>query len=476
MQKVLIAAALFGAAALAGGLNRPVFKWRGPNGELKRGQLRAPTNGWAECDPGVRQYTGYFDIDATTNKHYWYWMFESKSNPSTDPVILWMTGGPGCSSALAMLAENGPCHINETTGALYKNPYSWNNAATIIYIDQPANVGFSYADASGLDHNETQVGDDMYRFMQAWLAYFPQFQHNDFFVVGESYGGHYAPATAHRIWQGNQRHEGPIKVPLKGLAVGNGLTDPTIQYKWYSHLAYEWCKTVKGAPCVSEGTYNSMKAQFPQCEKMITQCNTNNTGCSEAQAFCNNNIMGPYFESGLNPYDIRIPCQVPGLCYNFTQATNFMNRPDVQRALGVQGTILWQSCNMQVNGMFENDWMRDFNQYIPDLLNSEIRVMIYAGDVDFICNWLGNKAWATAQKGYPQAAAFAAAQDQPWWHEEMPAGRFRTVSSASNRMHMSFVQVHAAGHMVPMDQPSRALAMIKHFISDTPFFGFVGPL
>ena len=54
----------------------------------------------AICD-NVVQHSGYFNL-TTGDKHYFYWFFESRSNPSTDPVVMWMTGGPGCSSEVAL--------------------------------------------------------------------------------------------------------------------------------------------------------------------------------------------------------------------------------------------------------------------------------------------------------------------------------------------------------------------------------------
>ena len=74
-----------------------------------------------------------------------YWMFESRHEPSTDPVLLWMTGGPGCSSEVALFGENGPCSVNANGTGTIRNPYSWNSRANVIYIDQPAGTGFSYA-------------------------------------------------------------------------------------------------------------------------------------------------------------------------------------------------------------------------------------------------------------------------------------------------------------------------------------------
>jgi cathepsin A (carboxypeptidase C) len=437
--------------------------------------LRATGSGWPACDPAVTQRSGYMDISDVTDKHYFFWMFEAKTNPTTAPLILWMTGGPGCSSGLAVLIENGPCHMNETTGDLYTNPYSWNNVANIIYIDQPAGVGFSYTNStSGYDYNETMVADDMYTFMQAFYTAYPQYQANPLFVYGESYGGHFAPATAHRLWQGNQNGTG-IKVPLTGLSVGNGLTDPAVQFNWYSKLSYDWCIQTLGTPCVDESTYQSMQQALPTCMALIASCNAGEGGCSDAMDYCSGTQMQPYQDTGLNVYDIRKQCIGP-LCYDLSQVSVFFNRADVQASLGVANeSITWHTCSDTVNGMFQSDWMRDFNQTVPDLLNSGIRVLIYAGDMDFICNWLGNKAWTLGLE-WSGRAGYRAALDLPWWLEQQPAGRFRSVAGNNNNMLFTFIQIHDAGHMVPMDQPARALSVVTHFLADQPFYGYAGPL
>jgi cathepsin A (carboxypeptidase C) len=446
-------------------------------GRRVTGTLRGTGSGYAPCDPTVTQRSGYFDIDAATEKHYFYWMFEAKTNPSTAPMLLWMTGGPGCSSELAVLAENGPCHIDFTTGALYSNPHSWNNVANVIYIDQPAGVGFSYTNnTSGYDFNETMVANDMYKFVQSFLKAYPQYLNNDFFVYGESYGGHFAPATAHRIWQGNNNNEG-TKVNLKGLSVGNGMTQPVVQLQWYAHLAFEWCTTVLGSPCITQQAYATAIQQLPQCIAEIKTCNdnANATGCQTAMNDCLGSQLGPFEQTGLNVYDVRKQC-IGELCYNFTFQTNFMNEPTVQASLGVATqNITWSPCNMNVNQMFGKDWMRNFDQYVTDLLDADIRVLIYSGDVDFICNWLGNKAWTLGLQ-WKQGDAFRATQDFPWWMSAVPAGRVRTVSSAKNKLQFTFLQIHDAGHMVPMDQPQRALEMVRKFLTDEAFHLFDGPM
>ena len=85
-----------------------------------------------------------------------------------------------------------------------------------------------------MDHSEAQVANDMYDFLQQFFHAHRQYNLLPFFAFGESYGGHYVPAVTHKIWQKNGNLlPGELKINLKGTAVGNGLTDPEIQYAYY---------------------------------------------------------------------------------------------------------------------------------------------------------------------------------------------------------------------------------------------------
>jgi cathepsin A (carboxypeptidase C) len=76
------------------------------------------------------------------------------------------------------------------------------------------------------------ISEDAYYFFQTFFQTFTQYQSSPLFIVGESYGGHYAPAIAHRVWQGNNnRHPNTIPLKLSGLGIGNGLTNPEMQYR-----------------------------------------------------------------------------------------------------------------------------------------------------------------------------------------------------------------------------------------------------
>src|SRR6201996_3867896 len=91
------------------------------------------------CDPSVDKYTGYIDISPA--RHLWFYFFESRREPESDPVVLWTNGGPGSSSSTALLFELGPCKVKNYNGTETEvNPNSWNEVSNIFFIDQPVGM------------------------------------------------------------------------------------------------------------------------------------------------------------------------------------------------------------------------------------------------------------------------------------------------------------------------------------------------
>jgi len=419
------------------------------------------------CDPTVNQTAGY--IPVTSDVEYFFWLFESKSDPVSDPLIMWLSGGPGCSSQLALFAENGPCVVAPGGSTTLPNEYSWHNKASVLWVDQPAGVGFS----TGLGtHNEAGVASNMLVFLHTFYERFTMYKKTDFYIFGESYGGHYVPSIAHRIWQSNNAGEEP-QIPMKGIAIGNGMTHPEEQYKWYPEMAATGGQQRGGhapAGVVPAKQAKVMQFAMPMCLAAIRACNkgvtdpTNESSvidtdsCIAAYDFCNLVTQIPYQLTGLNPYDMRVPCGDGNLCYDFDMIGTFLNSPEVQIELGVN--LPWESCNMQVNLDFvmAGDWMLNCQMLIPDLLRDGIEVLIYAGDQDYICNWLGNKAWTIALE-WEGHSEFENAEDLDWRFEGETVAKLRSARG------FHFMQVFDAGHMVPKDKPEASLEMVNTFIS-----------
>merc|ERR1711935_652107 len=101
------------------------------------------------------------------------------------------------------------------------------------------------------------------------------------------------------------------------------------------------------------------------------------------------------------------------LCYDFSMVEKWLNLDSTKAALHVREESHWESCNMGINLKFHTDWMRDFSPYVADLLNANIPALIYAGDVDFICNYMGNRAW-TLGLDWKHKDEFNAAEERDW--------------------------------------------------------------
>ncbi|KAJ9188791.1 hypothetical protein P3X46_000155 [Hevea brasiliensis] len=393
-------------------------------------------------------HAGYYKLPHAKDARLFYFFFESR-NSKDDPVVIWLTGGPGCSSELALFYENGPFHLSKNKSLIW-NDYGWDKASNLIYVDQPIGTGFSYTtDANDIRHDENGVSNDLYDFLQAFFKEHPQFVKNDFYITGESYAGHYIPAFAARVHQGNKNKQG-IQINLKGFAIGNGLTDPGIQYKAYTDYALD-------NKLIQKYDYDRINKLVPECEQAIKACGTDGeSACETAYVNCNN-IFSEILDvvGNINYYDIRKEC-VGQLCYDFSDMDTFLNEKVVRDALGV-GNLDFVSCSSEVYDAMVLDWMRNLEVGIPAVLEDGIRVLIYAGEEDLICNWLGNSRWVHAMEWSGQQD-FGAAPTVPFVVEGAEAGQMKSHGP------LTFLKVREAGHMVPMDQPKAALQMLKSWM------------
>jgi len=398
--------------------------------------------------PNFKQFSGFIDINQTYGVNLFYWMTESQNDPSTDPVVMWLTGGPGCSSELAVMVENGPWKVDSQLN-LTPNPYSWNLRANLLYVDQPVGTGFSYLkNPKGYTHDETQVAGDMWTFLQRFLTVYPQYAKRDFYIVGESYAGHYVPAISHFIVEQNKVKAG-ININMKGIGIGNGWVDPRIQYGAYPIFSYE-------NKLISKSQYDRNNHTYHLCADLIGR-----KDWDTAQAICGAEQEAVLHDSGnINVYNIKLPCLGP-LCYNFDNITNYFNQDAVKTALYVSTSEEFQLCSRVVAEKFLLDRIESFRDDIPAVLADGVNVLVYSGDLDWICNWLGGEQWTRTLK-WPGQAKFASTPFTQWSVGSTPAGKYRSASG------FTFTNVFGAGHMVPMDQPKAALKVLDHVISGAP--------
>lgn len=368
---------------------------------------------------------------------------------------------------IGMLVENGPYTVDPHNLSLSLNPHSWNTRANLIFLDQPVNTGFSYTDdeddAGPL--TEREIAANLFEFMQQFLAENPQFKHAPFFIVGESYAGHYVPSLAAHIVRANaEQREGDAPLSLRGIAIGNGLVDARSQYSSYSSFAFDH-------GMVSPQQHQSMRAMLPGCLALIERCSQNSTkgwhACLTAHVACTYAEILPAAYSGRNPYDVRLSCDDSHpLCYDFKHVEKFLNQAEVREALGVRPSRhdRWKECNMRVNEelLLAGDWMLNFATDLPEVLAAGVRVLSYAGDQDYICNYYGQSEWMDRLRWSGQQH-FRDARNSSFVVDGHVAGSVRSADG------LTFLRVADAGHMVPMDKPREALVMFNRFIDGLPF-------
>ncbi|KAF5349522.1 hypothetical protein D9756_008992 [Leucocoprinus leucothites] len=431
------------------------------------------------CDPSVQQYSGYLDI--AEDKHLFFWFFESRTSPKDAPLVLWLNGGPGCSSSTGLLFELGPCSIADDGRNTTHNPFSWNTHANIIFLDQPVNVGYSYADDGTTVSTSPVAGKDVHAFLELFLNRFPQYSTQPFHVAAESYGGTYAPNIAKVIHDANKQFAlaptpGLKHINLASVILANGLTDPYTQMASVPDYVCDGPFPIYDDP---EGVQcQALRTKVPTCQRLIQACYRFNSRltCVPANIYCNTQLFAPLMQTGLNPYDVRRKCdrQKDGnLCYRQMQWIEaWMNDPKHKAALGVNPERSFESCNMAVNQAFtmNGDGMHNSASLLPELIEDGIRLLVYAGNADMMCNYIGNERWVEKLETR-FSEEFRSAEYLPWVVLESgrKAGEVRTAggdgSSAGN---VTFVNVHDAGHMVPYDQPEAALDLITRWIMDVP--------
>ncbi|GJE97829.1 serine carboxypeptidase [Phanerochaete sordida] len=431
------------------------------------------------CDSSVKQYSGYLDI--TTGKHLFFWFFEARRSPEKAPLTLWLNGGPGCSSMTGLLFELGPCKIADKGHNTTFNPYSWNIHSNMIFLDQPVNVGYSYSDDGSHVDNTLDSAEDVYAFLQLFLKRHPQYAAAPFHLAAESYGGTYAPHMASAIHHHNDELRlarvslDRTHINLASVILANGITDPYIQMPSVPEYLCEGPYAVlHGADC------DAMRDKARSCQRLIGMCYAFDSPfiCGPAQEYCMREVFGfpAWKKLGLNGSDVRKKCDPEengDLCYQeMLWIDAWANIPAVKGALGVPSRHHFQSCNREVGEEFggRGDGMRNSAALLPELIDAGVRLLVYAGNADMGCNFMGNEAWVSQLPGRYHDE-FAASTSEKWTvlTSGRVAGEVRTAgSNGFDAGNVTFVQIYEAGHMAPFDQPEATFDLFTRWIMNLP--------
>ena len=222
------------------------------------------------------------------------------SNHQRLQIVLWLNGGPGCSSLHGLLTQWGS-EIFSGKGPLDSNPAILNEKATMIYLEQPIGVGFSYG-ANPADRVRTsqEAAQDVFDFLVKFRATAfngQAFAIQDLHIAGESFAGHYIPAIAQRILAAPAATQAALK--LKSIAIGNGVIDQIVQQR----AIYDMICNPELAPrkewMLTSDQCTTWNKKLVLCIDTITRCRAREGGleyCKYIHPSCRQASTGKYWK------------------------------------------------------------------------------------------------------------------------------------------------------------------------------------
>jgi carboxypeptidase C (cathepsin A) len=215
----------------------------------------------------------------------------------------------------------------------------------------------------------------------------------------------------------------------------------------------------------------SLKANAAKCARLTAQCqqSPSEESCADPYTFCVENVISAMSANatGRNPYDVRESCDWVdfGFCHGIPHIEAFLAQVRVLKFLNVDRD--WVAGSEEVSENFIVDYLQPLDSYVADLLNDHVRVLLYVGDADTMCNYAGNEAWIDALD-WKGKTAFNAAEEKPFLAQDLlnPAAPLTDAGVVRAFDNLALVRVFNAGHMVPNHQPVASLDLINRFFKD----------
>ncbi|XP_027916330.1 serine carboxypeptidase-like 50 [Vigna unguiculata] len=392
---------------------------------------------------------GYLPISPTSASAIFYAFYEAQNTTlplSQTPLLIWLQGGPGCSSMLGNFYELGPWRVTQSL-TLHLNPGSWNRIFGLLFLDSPIGSGFSVASTpQEIPRDQNTVAKHLFAAITNFLQLDPLFNHRPIYITGESYAGKYVPAIGYYILKKNADLEGSERVNLAGVAIGDGLTDPETQVLSHAVNAYY-------AGLINERQKNELEKAQLEAVGLIQKRNW-----SEA-ADARNKVLGMLQDmTGLATlYDYRR--KIP---YEDDLVERFLNIAEVKKALGVKESFVYEICSDVVGEALHGDVMKSVKEMVEYLVRKS-RVLLYQGEYDLRDGVVQTEVWVKTMKweGIPH---FLNAERKIWKVNGELAGYVQSWTSLTN------VVVLGAGHLLPTDQPLHSQAMIEDWVLQKGLF------
>ncbi|EKG21917.1 Peptidase S10 serine carboxypeptidase [Macrophomina phaseolina MS6] len=416
--------------------------------------------------PLLKMHAGHVEVNAEHHGNLFFWHYQNRHIANRQRTVIWLNGGPGCSSMDGAMMEIGPYRVTPDQKLVYNNG-SWDEFANLLFVDNPVGTGFSYVDTDSYLHELDEMANQFIMFLEKWFALFPEYMYDDIYIAGESYAGQHIPYIAKAILARNK--DAKVKWALKGLLIGNGWISPVDHYLSYLPFAYkngllrsgtDAAKKVEAAQSVCIKTLDAGGAghvDIGDCEEVLsTLLSVTQDKSADKEHQC------------LNMYDIRLRDTNEACGMNWPpdldQLTPYLRRDDLKQAIHIDPAKRtgWQECSGSVSLNFKARNSRPAIELLPDLLK-EIPILLFSGDKDLICNHMGTEDLINGMsfnggKGF-EINPGEIAPRRDWTFEGEPAGIYQEARN------LTYVKFYNSSHMVPFDYPRRTRDMLDRFMN-----------
>ena len=425
--------------------------------------LSSPTKPISEI-PG--EDWGY--VTVRENAHMFWWLYGAEDESKRDelPLILWLQGGPGASgTGFGNFMEIGP----KTMENIPRNT-TWIKKANVLFIDNPVGSGYSYVtDNNAFTTNVSGIAEDLFRIFSEILDKHTILQNKPLYIFCESYGGKMTAVFANRLYEGQQR--GEIKSNLRGVALGDSWISPTDSVLTWGPYLYQFnlldqmdlAKVMnisqQTANAVNSGDYAYATELWGDTETVIAKTTDDVNVYNVLQ-----HHVPPDFvtvsEASFTSSKIAQLYRTHVAKYQATSLSSYMNGI-VRLKLGIPGNVIWGSQSGDVFKYQSEDFMKPVINYVDKLISYGLKVVVFQGQLDMICDTPGAEKWIQKLK-WEGLNNFWNTPRKPIY---LSGEEGKTQAFLKTYDNFSLYYIMNAGHMVPADNGEMALLMVDQILN-----------
>ncbi|OLY82374.1 Pheromone-processing carboxypeptidase KEX1 [Smittium mucronatum] len=418
----------------------------------------------------IQSFAGQIEL-GDEDSNMFFWLVKNITNTKNqDSLLIWLNGGPGCSSMYGLFLENGPFEFT-TGGYIRTREYSWTRQVDMLFIDQPFGTGLSTTPVSKYVSDYVQSNTKLTDFLNKFFAIFPEYSGRKIILAGESDAGNYLINLANTILYGGNSSDtsgsthstgGELtsNINLHRVMIGNGWIDPLSTYESYEPFLDS--RGVLDGP-----TRDLMKSKTRDCVNSYKI-----EGFASVRSGICGGIMNHFFNMKVgsgqcyNVFNVDLLDSRPDCGKNYPPETSFMteymSRLDVQVALNIKpgkSTKEWVKCSNEVLNSFEFSTTRASVSLLPKL-TEKVPVLLFDGDKDIICNSLSHEIMIS-RMDWGGAKGFTNVKDRKDYSKWDLNGR--SVGIFNTQRNLTHAILFNGSHMASIQEPLASLEMLTIF-------------